>query len=148
MRPVARITPALPAQAYKTYQVVAPRSTHFRPATCAEVGCPAHGCGWRTVVDERTDLGQQQAHYIRAMSGRAFTAARDAAGLTTFTFEAGQACFQPHRVRLDRPEHYLVRGGDYRGNPTRAVRRHVSAADWTEDFAEHQTRLADRLRRG
>lgn len=112
------------------------------------MGCPAQANGWRTIVDERAELGQQQAHYIRAMAGRAFTTARDAAGLTTFTFEAGQACFQPHRVRLDRPEHYLVRGGDYRGNPARQVRRHDNAADWAQDFAEHQARLADRLRRG
>ncbi|MEV0618541.1 hypothetical protein AB0I81_34800 [Nonomuraea sp. NPDC050404] len=148
MRPISRITPALPTHAYQTYQVVAPPSTHWRPATCAEADCPAYHQGWKSVIDETSDLGQRQAHYIRRESGRRFAETRNEAGLTVFEFEVGQRCFAPHQVRLDRPEVYLVRAGDFRGNPTGQVRRHANAADWTEDFAEHQGRLADVIEKG
>ncbi|MET8987759.1 hypothetical protein ABZW49_20120 [Nonomuraea wenchangensis] len=148
MRPLTRITPALPVQAFQTYQVVAPPATHWRAATCAEADCPAYLHGWRSVIDERTDLGQKQAHYIRRESGRRFAEDRDPAGLTVFAFEAGQRCFAPHQVRTARPEVYLVRGGDWRGNPTGQVRRHANAEDWVEDFQEHQGRLAETIERG
>lgn len=149
MRRVHRIIPVLPAQAYKTYQIVAPRSTHFRPGTCEEAECGAHARGWRTLVDESTDLGQQQAHYIRMLSGRRFTAERTAEGLTAFTFAPGQTCFQQHQVPLEREPHYLVRGGDFRGNPGGArPYQHVKGDDWVDDFAEHQNRIARQIERG
>lgn len=145
---MTRIDPALPVHAFKTYQVVAPPSTHWRPATCADVGCEAMAGGWRSVIDESTELGQKQAHYIRRESGRKHVEHRDQAGLTVFEFEAGQRCFAPHQVRLDRPEIYLVRGGDFRGNPSGQVRKHANAADWVEDFQDHQGRLAETIERG
>lgn len=148
MRPMTRIDPALPVQAFQTYQVLAPAATHWRPATCADVDCAAHLHGWRSVIDESTELGQKQAHYIRRDSGRRFHEHRDEAGLTVFEFEAGQSCFAQHQARLDRPEHYLVRGGDWRGNPNGQVRRHASAADWVDDFQQHQGRLADQIEKG
>ena len=91
MRPLNRIQPAAPPQAYKTYQIVSPLSTHFRPGTCDEAGCLAHQHGWQTAVDESTDMGQRQAHYIRKLSGRRFTERRTELGLTAFTFE-GRHC--------------------------------------------------------
>lgn len=148
-RPVNRMTPVLPAEAMKSYVILAPRATHFRPGSCAEVDCPHLQFGWRTVIDESTDLGRRQAYYIRRESARKFTEDRDATGLTTFTFEAGQRCFRTHQVRLDRPELFVVRGGDWRGNPRGIeTRRHTRPEDWVDDFANHQTALADRLRRG
>jgi hypothetical protein len=51
-------------------------------------------------------------------------------------------------VRLDRPELYLVADGDWRGNPTGRQRTHQNAADWVEDFGEHQLRIADQVERG
>lgn len=146
-----RIVPELPAHAYKTYQIITPLSTHFRPATCTEVDCPQQAGGWRTTVDERTNLGQGQAHYIRSESGRRFTEHRDEAGLTVFTFEAGQRCFaaDKHRVRLDRPEHFLVRGGDWRGDPMGGRPfLHSSPDNWVEDFALHQQDVSERIERG
>lgn len=144
-----RIQPAMPVHAYKTYRILSPQSTHFRPATCAEVGCLAHVNGWESTIDETTVLGQQQAHYIRKQSGRGFTEERLPGGLTRFSFAAGQTCFAGgHQVRLDRPELYLVRGGDWRGNPTGEQRQHANAADWVEDFGEHQQRIADQIERG
>lgn len=148
MRPVFRPEPALPASAMKTYGIVAPKATHYRPATCAEVDCPNHLNGWQTVVDESTELGQAQGHYIRNEAGRRYTEVREAA-LTTFTFEAGQLCFREHEARLDRPEIYLVRDGDWRGNPRGTDPRiHKDPQGWIDDFGEHQERLADRLGRG
>lgn len=155
-----RIEPALPAHAYQSYALVSPISTHFRPGTCEEAGCEPHRHGWRTVVDEATELGQRQAHYIRRESRRRFREERDTAGLTVFTFEAGQACFTAangsydpkvaqHKVRVDREEFYFRRPGDWRGNPTgERPYRHTRADFWAEDFAEHQQQLADRLGQG
>jgi len=146
---MTRIEPNMPVTAYKTYRILSPQQTHFRPATCAEAGCTAYLHGWQSTIDETTVLGQQQAHYIRKQSGRSFTEERLPNGLTQFTFEAGQRCFAgDHQVRLDRPELYLVRGGDWRGNPTGEKRQHANAADWIEDFGEHQQRLADEMRKG
>lgn len=147
---INRIQPIGPASSYKTYQIVSPLSTHFRPASCAEVHCPAHQHGWKTVIDERTEQGKSQAHYIRKEAGRKYREDKDIQGaLTIFIFEAGQRCFGAHQVRLDRPETYIVRDGDWRGNP-RGTKPyvHTKAAYWVEDFAEHQNRLANEIEKG
>ncbi|MFC5834655.1 hypothetical protein [Nonomuraea insulae] len=141
MRPVSRITPQLPVHAFQTYQVIAPPSTHWRTATCAEADCPAYLQGWKSLIDESTDLGQKQAHYIRREARRRYTERRDEAGLTVFEFEAGQRCFAPHQVRLDRPEVYLVRAGDWRGNPNGQIRRYDRSDQWVYDFSAHQERI-------
>jgi hypothetical protein len=147
MREPHRITPVLDADAMKTYAVVSPLATHWRPASCEEVACPNHTSGWRTVIDEATDLGAEQAAYIRTRSGRRFVEHRDAA-LTVFDFHPGQRCFAQHQQPLEREPIYLVRDGDWRGNPRGTpTRRHVSAQEWVEDFANHQDRLATRLER-
>jgi len=148
-RPSFRLQPQLPAGSMKTYQVLAPKATHFRRATCAEVDCANYLNGWKTPIDESTDLGKKQAHYIRNSQGRHFTEDRNIApGITMFIFEAGQTCFSEHQVRLDKPEIYLVKGGDWRGNPTGMKREHVNAGDWVDDFANHQDQLATRLNQG
>lgn len=145
-----RITPAVGAHAYKTYEIRAPLSTHWRPASCAEAGCEQHERGWRSVIDESTELGQRQAHYIRRESGRRFTEEQQGPGVTAFVFEAGQTCFaaSKHRVRVGRPELYVVRGGDWRGNPAGLPTVTRSVDDWVDDFGEHQQRIADRIEQG
>jgi hypothetical protein len=148
-----RIEPNMPAAAYKTYSIAAPRATHWRPATCAEAQCDAYLHGWKTVIDEATELGMGQAYYIREQSGRRFREERLPGGRTEFYFEPGQRCFrsgdQRHYVRLDRQEIYVVRDGDHRGNPRGTEpRRHTRARDWTEDFALHQDRIARQTQRG
>jgi hypothetical protein len=143
-----RLDPVAPAAAYQTFQVAAPLSTHWRPGTCAEAGCTAHLHGWQTSVDETTDLGQRQAHYIRHDTTRRHTERRADTGLTVFAFEPGQTCFGgQHRIRLDREERFLIRGGDWRGNP-RGDRRETTAAGWVDDFGEHQETLADQFGKG
>lgn len=135
-----RIQPAGPVHAYKTYEIASPVSTHFRDGTCDEAECLAYQHGWQTSVDESTDLGQRQAHYIRKLSGRRFVERRTELGLTAFTFEAGQQCFATHKVALDRPEFYVVRGGDWR--QLGRAQMHSGPDAWVNDFAEHQDQIA------
>lgn len=143
MRPLNRITPAAPAGAFVTYRIVSPADRAVRSA-CEEVGCEAWRHGWETQVDEGTPLGQAQASYIRAQSGRTFRESRTGDGLTVFRFESRQRCFAEHRTR---PEFYSVRGGDWRQN-LGLIRQHRAGADWVEDFAEHQDRIARQIERG
>ena len=149
MRPLFRPEPKLPAAAMKTYAIVAPKTTHTRPATCREAGCANFERGWWTRVDESTELGQRQAYYIRMHSGRAFSVSALPDGRTEFLFPPGQTCFVEHTVALERDPFFIVREGDHRGNPrgTPAI-THTRAELWVEDFAEHQQRLADRLGQG
>jgi hypothetical protein len=136
-----RIEPAAPVTAYRTFAVTAPLATHFRRATCEEAGCAAFTNGWVTRVQN-----PEQADYIRRNSGRTF----DEREPGVFVFAAGQVCFgaSDHRVRIERGEHYLVRDGDWRGNPTGNVRRHTSSSLWVEEFAEHQDFLKTIKERG
>jgi hypothetical protein len=144
-----RLDPRLPVGAYKTYEIRAPKDTHWRVVSCAEAGCGPYLHGWRTTVDERTGLGQAQAYYVRHDRTRSHTEERLPDGLTAFTFPAGQRCFaEGHQVRVERPELYVVRGGDWRGNPTGQVRQHANADDWVEDFGTHQQQSADAVERG
>ena len=144
-RSVTRIMPDAPPQAFKSYAITAPADSHFRRATCEEVGCFGHEFGWITKVDESTELGQKQAWYIRNQSGRRYSEERDAA-LTTFTFAPGQTCFRPHRIRLDRPAIFSVRNGDWRDSTRPFV--HASAEDWVDDFSNHQDQIADLRQKG
>lgn len=149
---INRIQPAMPASSYKTYEISAPVSTHFRPArNCAEAECSMYERGWKSVFDESTELGLARANYVRRSSGRRFTESRSESGLTEFFFEAGQNCFglADHRIRLEREANFLVVDGDWRGNPRgTAPKRHANATDWRDDFAEHQDSLATRLAQG
>lgn len=139
MRPINRIAPKMGPAAYQTYAVATPLETHWREATCTEVACPHEEHGWKTAVDEASDLGQRQAHYIRKLSGRTFHEHVEQDGLTTFLFPPGQRCFREHRIKEDRPALYIVRGGDYRATVTPPVR--MRAEDWVDKFAEHQYNL-------
>jgi hypothetical protein len=145
-----RIAPNLPAESYRTFQVASPLATHWRDGTCEEADCAAYLRGWATAVDEATDLGARQAHYIRNVARRGYTEDRTGGTVTTFTFAAGQRCFaSPHKVPLERPELYVVRGGDWRGNPrgTEPV-RHSGPDPWLDDFQTNQDRLGRLIERG
>lgn len=150
-RDVFRVDPPAGPEAFKTYQIVAPLGSHFRKVTCQQLQCQGWKHGFRSVIDVTTELGARQADYLRSkVHGRTFTEAKAGEGLVAFTFPPGQACFrsEQHRVALDRPAVYVVRDGDHRGNPlgTAPVRR--NAADWVEDFGEHQQMIADRREKG
>jgi hypothetical protein len=143
-----RIPPNMPVQAYRTFEITSPLATHWRRATCEEVDCANYLHGWRSVIDESTELGQGQAHYIRHDTSRRHTEERRPDGLTEFTFEAGQTCFQAaaHKVQV-RPELYLSRGGDWRGSTT-APLRHSGPDPWLDEFQTNQDRLATLQARG
>jgi len=132
---VPRFDPAGPAALYKTYKVSAPRSTHFRQATCEEADCPAYLHGWRTIVP----ADSPQADYIRHDKTRSAVEDRQPGGLTAFTFGPGQKCFGAslHRVRTDRPDVLRVLGGDFRGNPAGIPARvHTRPEFFIEDWQE------------
>lgn len=141
------IPPAMPAAAYKSYVIRVPLATHWNTVTCADVDCEHYAGGWDSLIDEGTDLGRRQAHYIRKESGRKFTEEREPDGLTRFSFEAGQRCFRQHRARNQRPERFIERGG----NHLQAVgprREHTRPEFWVESFSEHQERLKTLMERG
>ncbi|MGW3144834.1 hypothetical protein ACWDG1_09165 [Streptomyces sp. NPDC001177] len=144
---LSRPEPLMDASAYKTYAMVSPLSTHFRPATCEEIGCPHYTNGWRVRVE---GLPADLLHAART-SGRKYAEHRIAEGETWLVFEAGQKCFRAsdHRTRIDRPPLYVVRDGDHRGNPrgTKA-RLHQNPGNWVEDFATHQQAIADEIKKG
>lgn len=116
------------------YRIRRPRESHTRPATCEDVECEAYRAGWVSTIDERTELGQRQAHYIRTLSGRGFLEEATADGLTRFLFRPGQPCFTQHRVAIEREPVYLAL------STHRTARRHT-AATWQEDHATEVDRL-------
>ncbi len=119
----------VPAAAVKTYQLLAPLHLH----------------GWATTVAAGSD---DEALIRRA--GRHFTVEPVEGGFLRFLFPPGQACFKAtmHRLPLEREPLYVVRGGDWRGNPTGYRRQHANGQDWVEDFGEHQQHIADKIERG
>lgn len=144
-----RIEPTLPPENRTSYHILAPAGTHWRPATCEEVVCRQWRDGWVSRVNTVTAEGI--ANYIRHHSGRQFTEEKDVQpGVVLFRFGPGQMCFAAaeHRVRIERPEIYVVRGGDYRGNPRQEGKRFDRPDQWVDEFAEHQQALADRLEQG
>lgn len=141
-----RYQPSLPPQHMQTFQILAPADTHFRKATCIEVDCPRYLEGWHLRVE---GLPPELLHDAKN-SGRKWTQLDVAPGETWLVFEAGQPCFRAaeHRLRLDKPELFVVRGGDHRGNPRDEVRQHVRADDWVDDFATNQQKLVDLQQKG
>lgn len=140
-RPPMKLGP----EAYTTYQIVSPQSTHSRPASCEEIECEGWRNGWKTVVPSDSP----QAQYIRGKSGRFFTEHLES-GLASFTFPPGQMCFSAtrHRISLQREPFYRVLGGDHRGNPRGIAPVQRRASEWVEDFATHQQKIADAIEEG
>lgn len=117
------------------YRIVRPRATHTKAASCEDADCQAYRGGWVSAIDEASELGQRQAHYIRTRSGRGFTEESGADGLTRFAFAPGQACFGEHRVDVEREPFFV------RHSTNRTTLRHRSAADWRDDHATEVDRL-------
>jgi hypothetical protein len=144
---MAGIEPLMGPEAYKSYVISQPLATHWRRATCEEIGCPDYQHGWKVRVE---GLPAELVHAART-SGRRHSELNVADGETWLVFEAGQACFRAteHRAPIGRPPLFVVRDGDARGNPrgTKA-RLHQRAESWRDDFAEHQQTLADAQQRG
>lgn len=145
-----RIQPAMPPQMYKTHTILQPLATHWRRATCAEVGCPRYLNGWKSVLDLSGQEGRNCALWIRSMSGLRFTEEVTGPAEVTFRFPPGQMCARAdrHRVPVGRPPILSVRDGDFRGNPS--GRKHVfgRAEDWRDDLGEHLDTLREQRARG
>lgn len=139
-------TPLMPTQNYMTYAIRSPISTHTRPATCAEVGCPAYTNGWQYRVQDLTpsDL------YAATHAGKRFRRVTVAEGEDYLVFESGQPCFgtRQHRVPLDRPEHYFVGRGDQRSFTTRTARRHKRPEDWVDDMRTQLDVIRTEIQKG
>lgn len=145
-RTLFRLPPSMPVQAWTTYSIQTPISTHFRKATCAEVDCEAYRCGWRVHVEA---IGPELTHAAKT-SGARFVVQEVGPGHTYLVFEAGQICFGAarHRVRVGRPELFVVRHGDWRGNPSGQRRVHTDMAGWIDDMSTNRDKLMTRLARG
>lgn len=141
-----RIAPIGQVQEYRTFQILAPASTHRRKATCAEVDCSHYLNGWRVRID---GLPPRMLHAAKT-SGRKYTEFHVAEGEDWLVFEAGQDCFKAsqHTLPLDRQEIFIARDGDFRGNPTGNVRKHTRPEFWIEEMQENQGRLADLHQQG
>lgn len=138
------MAPEMPAHNYRTWAITSPLRTHWRPATCAEVECGKHLRGWTTVTDDPAVID-----YVRRRSGRRFREEALPGGISRFSFEAGQRCFQwrSHQLRLDREEIFVRLDGHHqRYSGGRLV--HSGAVSWRDEFGEHQQKLADAIRRG
>ena len=85
----------------------------------------------------------------RDVTGTGFNEIPAGDGLVTLIFPGGQECFQAHQVRTGRPEKYLVKGGDFRGNPRgQQARVHTKPEFWVEEFQENSARLNQLAERG
>lgn len=148
---ITRIAPLARPEAYKTYGMSMPLKSHWRRATCEEIGCEPYRSGWVTTVDLATDLGQKQYEFITHDTERRYSMQRVTMTIVKFVYGPGYPCFarSDHKVPLERPARLYVAEGDWRGNPRGIpVRVHSRAEDWIEDFSEHQDKLATAIQKG
>lgn len=131
-----------PAHLMRSYVIAQPLTSHFRVGTCAEVDCPNRAGGWRMAYDLTDPDRAAAARWIRDHSGRRYThELLDGGRKIVFTFPAGQDCFETHRVPLERDPIMVVRGGDFRGNPTRERSVHTSADSFIDQWSTDLDRL-------
>lgn len=136
-----------PAHTMRTFQIDQPLNTHYRRATCQEVDCTAYASGWVMGFDLTDPEKAAAARWIRDKSGRTFAATLPP-GRVVLTFPAGQTCFARHRVPLEREPFYIVRGGDFRGNPTGMISRHKTADTFVDQWDNDLDRLNTIRERG
>lgn len=124
----------------RTYNLLRPVSTHFRPATCVEVDCPDYTRGWRT----RIPVGDEARLALIRNCGLRFA---ETTGLDSpereFVFEPGQPCFRSasHRLSLEVPAVHKIRDG-------RRDLGAVSAQGWHDDLGEHLDKIRTIQERG
>lgn len=163
MRPDLRIpgddrlmhTRRLPAH-MTNYVILAPPSTHFRPATCEEVQCRAFTIGWENHLDEAVPALKELADWIRSgVHGNRFEEWRaPGSSITTFRFGPHQnpRKFSPkhreHKVKIERPEWFGVRNADTGWDLKLHAGAENGARDWVDDFATNQDLAARKRQRG
>lgn len=136
-----RLPPAMPIGAYKTYNIATPIETHWAAATCAQIDCEQWREGWAVMIQ---GLDEKDLHAMRT-SGRHFQVFEVSATETWWVFEPGQQCFAAgaHVRRLERPEVFATRSGDWRGDPSRRGLQVLGMQSWVDDCGENQANLAD-----
>jgi hypothetical protein len=135
-RPVFRPEPRIPVQGMQTHHILAPVQTHWRQASCEEVGCLAFHHGWVLPLEGLDEGDIWQARY----SGRRYHQQTNEDGKVFLHFEAGQPCFRAstHQKRLDRPELFIVRSGDWRGTDRTQDPIRFSGPDaWADHLGTH-----------
>lgn len=140
--------PVADPRAYKTFALLRPRKTHFRPATCAEYECDEHKQGFVLTVDTGTELGQRQYHYVTHDKSRSYSMQRVGPTLCKFVYGPGQEGFgHRHMIPLWRPPRALVFGGDWRAQTT-DTRVHQRLDDWVDESLNHHDKIATIQKRG
>lgn len=143
-RPLNRVTPLLSVDKMQTHHILAPADTHFRKATCEEVECPHYLKGWGLPLKglDEGDIWQAKN------SGRKWTELEIKAGEKHLWFEAGQPCFRAstHRIRIEREEVFLLRPGDWRGQPSDRKPIVFSGADAWADSVQTNLDQIERRR--
>lgn len=133
------------------YAMRRPLETHWRRASCAEVGCIQREQGWVVVLDPSLPAYAAMRR-MAERSGRRFEvsttdAVNDArgmalpAGLEALVFAPGQDCFREHRVPLEREPVYLHQS---RGR----LVTHASWESWRDQFNEGAYRAGRLLGNG
>lgn len=143
---VQRLRPVGPVQAYRTYQIVAPMKTHMKQVSCEEFGCINFRNGFKVAVP----LGPEGDRLRRLVktSGKPYTK-EEGEGVQYAIFAPGTSCFaEATHMKQVLPELYVVRDGDWRGNPTGKRRQHTKPEFWVEDFALHQDKLITEQKKG
>lgn len=141
LRQLSRPTPTLGVSKMVTYAVKSPVSTHTRPATCAEIECVVWCAGFTLTLPVGSDKIEHVKQLMRGeLDGiqRLDAKVQRDGNLVHIRFAKGTPCLSAtrHRVSLNRPELYVVRGGDWRGN-TGVLRKHTKPEHWVEDFEEN-----------
>jgi hypothetical protein len=131
--------------------------------SCQEAECQQYRNGWVTTLDEGSEQGASDAHWIRTESKRGFIECRseDALtyldnqgftfppGLTVFIFAPGQDCFREHK---DREVVFLHQRGLLVGahgfQATAEPRVHTRPQDFNEHFNESAYAVERMVQRG
>lgn len=140
--------PQGPIEAYRTFGIRMPRTTHWRALMCEEAECEHWRHGWVTRVDTATELGVRQARYILDRCGRSFT--KDEVGtMLEFRFPPGQRCFREHKEPNGRPSIFITRRGDWRGNPEgNKPADQLGVEEWADRFRAQSDLLSEWMRKG
>lgn len=141
---VMRVPVDIPNQHMITHAIFAPLNSHWRKATCDEVGCLAHHNGWQL---DTAGLPADLVALAKRSGRRYATERAEDTGAEVLHFEAGQPCFKAseHRVRLEREEVFLTRPGDWRGNasPTDKPRIFSGADAFADSLHTHFEKFED-----
>lgn len=159
IRKLTRVEPVGPTQAYKTFAVRSPLSTHYRRATCEEIDCPDYLHGWYLKIEGTPE----DLLYTARNSGRKYTIGEVLIELKddednvvsteifkAFIFEAGQACFRAstHVKSLERPEFFFAGRGDHRSFSIRKAQQFERPDQFVESFEDHLARIRHALQQG